>query len=80
MPPVTLALLVGNLVVFLLQLAGGLPLFEWFALWPPALSRPRRSGSMRAGERSGSHTGSFDPEAQETSRRSATGNRFMEPL
>ena len=40
-PPVTLALLVGNLVVFLLQLAGGLPLFEWFALWPPALSRPR---------------------------------------
>ena len=41
MPPVTLALLVGNLVVFLLQLAGGLPLFEWFALWPPALSGPR---------------------------------------
>jgi len=40
-PPVTLALLVGNLVVFLLQLAGGLPLFEWFALWPPALSGPR---------------------------------------
>ena len=42
MPPVTLALLVGNLSVFLLQLAGGLPLFEWFALWPPAVSGPRR--------------------------------------
>jgi len=41
MPPVTLALLVGNLSVFLLQLAGGLPLFEWFALWPPAVSGPR---------------------------------------
>jgi len=41
-PPVTLALLVGNLSVFLLQLAGGLPLFEWFALWPPAVSGPRR--------------------------------------
>jgi len=41
MPPVTLALLVGNLSVFLLQLAVGLPLFEWFALWPPAVSGPR---------------------------------------
>jgi len=41
MPPVTLALLVGNLSVFLLQLAGALPLFEWFALWPPAVSGPR---------------------------------------
>ena len=46
MPPVTLALLVGNLVVFLLQLAGGLPLFEWFALWPPALSGPRSGPSF----------------------------------
>jgi len=45
-PPVTLALLVGNLVVFLLQLAGGLPLFEWFALWPPALSGPRSGPSF----------------------------------
>lgn len=41
MPPVTLALLAGNLLVFLLQLAGGLPLVEWFALWPPAASAPR---------------------------------------
>jgi len=40
-PPVTLALLVGILVVFLLQLAGGLPLIEWFALWPLAMSGPR---------------------------------------
>jgi len=45
-PPVTLALLVGNLVVFLLQLAGGLPLFELFALWPPALSGPRSGPSF----------------------------------
>jgi len=45
-PPVTLALLVGNLVVFLLQLAGGLPLFESFALWPPALSGPRSGPSF----------------------------------
>jgi len=36
--PVTLALLVANLLVFLLQLAGGLPLVEWFALWPPSTS------------------------------------------
>ena len=41
MPRVTLALLAGNLLVFLLQLAGGLPLVEWFALWPPAASAPR---------------------------------------
>jgi membrane associated rhomboid family serine protease len=40
-PPVTFALLVTNAVVFALQLAGGLPLFEWFALWPPAASGPR---------------------------------------
>jgi membrane associated rhomboid family serine protease len=40
-PPVTLALLAGNLLVFLLQLAGGLPLFEWFALWPPAATGQR---------------------------------------
>jgi membrane associated rhomboid family serine protease len=47
-PPVTLALLVGNLLVFLLQLAGGLPLFEWFALWPPAVSGPRRGPPFEA--------------------------------
>jgi membrane associated rhomboid family serine protease len=41
MPTVTFALVAGNLLVFLLQLAGGLPLFEWFALWPPAVSAPR---------------------------------------
>ena len=39
--PVTFALLAGNLLVFLLQLAGGMPLVEWFALWPPAASAPR---------------------------------------
>ncbi len=41
MPPVTGALLGANVAVFLLQLAGGLPLIEHFALWPPALSGPR---------------------------------------
>ncbi len=34
MPPVTLALLGANVAVFLLQMSGGLPLVEWFALWP----------------------------------------------
>ena len=41
MPPVTSALLVANVAVFLLQLAGGLPLVEHFALWPPATTGPR---------------------------------------
>jgi len=41
MAPVTFALVAVNLLVFLLQLAGGLPLLEWFALWPPAASGPR---------------------------------------
>lgn len=41
MPPVTAALLGANVVVFLLQLAGGLPLVELFALWPPATGGPR---------------------------------------
>lgn len=36
MPPVTGALLGANVLVFLLQLSGGLPLIEHFALWPPA--------------------------------------------
>lgn len=39
--PVTVALLAANLLIFLLQLAGGLPLVEWFALWPPSTSGPR---------------------------------------
>jgi membrane associated rhomboid family serine protease len=34
-PPVTLALLVANVAVFLLQDAAGPALFAWFALWPP---------------------------------------------
>jgi membrane associated rhomboid family serine protease len=34
MPPVTQSLLIANVAVFLLQSAGGLPLIEWFALWP----------------------------------------------
>jgi membrane associated rhomboid family serine protease len=34
MPPVTQSLLIANVAVFLLQYAGGLPLIEWFALWP----------------------------------------------
>jgi len=40
-PPVTGALLAANVLVFMLQLAGGLPLVEHFALWPPATSGPR---------------------------------------
>jgi membrane associated rhomboid family serine protease len=41
MPPVTTALLGANVLVFMLQLAGGLPLVEYFALWPPAASGAR---------------------------------------
>ena len=41
MPPVTGALLAANVLVFMLQLAGGLPLVENFALWPPSTSGPR---------------------------------------
>jgi rhomboid family protein len=40
-PPVTTALLGANILVFMLQLAGGLPLVENFALWPPSASGPR---------------------------------------
>jgi membrane associated rhomboid family serine protease len=43
-PPVTGALLGANVLVFMLQLAGGLPLVEHFALWPPVTSGPPRSG------------------------------------
>jgi membrane associated rhomboid family serine protease len=34
--PVTQALLVANVLVFLLQSGSGLPILKWFALWPPA--------------------------------------------
>src|SRR5687767_8863769 len=33
--PVTQALLVANVLVFLLQSGSGMPILEWFALWPP---------------------------------------------
>src|SRR3990170_2597113 len=36
MPPVTQALLIVNVVVFLLEQSAGMALFEWFALWPPS--------------------------------------------
>ena len=42
MPPVTQSLLIANVAIFLLETAGGMPLFEWFALWPP------RSGPSQA--------------------------------
>jgi len=35
MPPVTQSLIIANVAVFLLEMAAGMPLFEWFALWPP---------------------------------------------
>src|SRR5688500_7112080 len=34
-PPVTLALLVANTLVYLAEAGGGGALFAWFALWPP---------------------------------------------
>ncbi len=41
MPPVTQALLIANIAVFLLQGTAGPDLFVWFALWPPgALDQP----------------------------------------
>jgi len=36
MPPVTQALIIANVAVFLLEMAGGMSLLAWFALWPPA--------------------------------------------
>ena len=33
--PVTQALLVANVLVFLLQSGSGMPIMKWFALWPP---------------------------------------------
>jgi membrane associated rhomboid family serine protease len=35
MPPVTQALITVNVIVFLLEAAGAMSFFEWFALWPP---------------------------------------------
>jgi membrane associated rhomboid family serine protease len=34
--PVTQALLVANVLAYLLMAGSGLPVVEWFALWPPA--------------------------------------------
>ncbi len=34
MPPVTQSLIIANVAMFLLQISGGVPLVEWFALWP----------------------------------------------
>jgi membrane associated rhomboid family serine protease len=34
MPPVTQSLIIANVAVFLLELSGGAPVFQWFALWP----------------------------------------------
>ena len=35
MPPVTQALLIANVAIFLLQDMAGAQFFAWFALWPP---------------------------------------------
>lgn len=43
MPPVTRALIIANVVVFLLQL-NGMPLLATFALWPPAVGPDMVSG------------------------------------
>ncbi|MGE5639157.1 MAG: rhomboid family intramembrane serine protease [Clostridia bacterium] len=40
MPPVTQALLIGNVLVFLAQMSSGMPLVEWFALWPDGNFQP----------------------------------------
>ena len=40
MPPVTQTLIIANIAVFLLELAGGMPLVEWFALWPDSHFEP----------------------------------------
>jgi membrane associated rhomboid family serine protease len=34
LPPVTQSLIIANVAVFLLEMAGGAPLMQWFALWP----------------------------------------------
>jgi len=43
-PPVTQSLIIANVAVFLLEMAAGMPLFEWFALWPPASGPSTASG------------------------------------
>ncbi len=40
LPPITQALLIANVAVFLLQSAVGASLIIWFALWPPLPSGP----------------------------------------
>jgi membrane associated rhomboid family serine protease len=45
-PPVTQSLIIANVAVFLLEMAGGMPLFEWFALWPPT-SGPSSGSSFQ---------------------------------
>jgi membrane associated rhomboid family serine protease len=44
MPPVTQSIIIANVAVFLLEIAAGMPLFEWFALWPPATGPSTGSG------------------------------------
>src|SRR5256885_4403977 len=44
MPPVTQALIVVNVAVFLLQTATDLPLIDWFALWPVSTGLEASSG------------------------------------
>src|SRR5438445_13113472 len=44
MPPVTQALIVVNVAVFLLQMATDLPLIDWFALWPVSTGLEASSG------------------------------------
>ena len=40
MPPVTQSLIIANVALFLLELSGAAPLFEWFALWPDSGFQP----------------------------------------
>jgi membrane associated rhomboid family serine protease len=39
-PPATQSLIIANVAVFLLELSGGAPLVEWFALWPGSDFQP----------------------------------------
>ena len=47
LPPVTQALLITNVVIFLLQGAAGPGLIEWFALWPVVTSGPVAAPSFQ---------------------------------
>jgi membrane associated rhomboid family serine protease len=40
LPPVTQSLIIANVALFLLEYAGGTPLFQWFALWPDSNFAP----------------------------------------